>query len=277
MVVTERWDDRFATRGPMFEPLAPLTGDFSGSGHWPDLAALNRIAQTHQIRTATGKPIRFVAQGPRPTSFEQQYEPRIYLSGEVQTRAENWHDLFNALVWLQFPRTKAVINQRHFLAAQALVEAGHQGRGAQRDAATLFDESGVVVACSTPELAELLLAFKWKELFWNRREQTARQMRFVLFGHSLYEKALNPYVGMTGKGIVVPVEPAFLALNQAEQCASLDGMLARMLAEPGAVVAPRDLAPVPLLGFPGWVRENADEGYYDNVDYFRPGRRVVPG
>lgn len=273
MVVADHWDNRFATRGPMFEPLVPLADDFAGSVHWPDLADLNRIAETRQVRTSTGKPVRFVAQGSRPTSFEQQYEPRIYLKGEVQTRAENWHDLFNAMVWLQFPRTKAVINQRHFLAAQALAEAGHQGRGAQRDAVTLFDESGVVVACSASDLADLLRAFQWKELFWNRREQTARQMRFVLFGHSLYEKALNPYVGMTGKGIVLPVQPGFFALDQDGQCAYLDGELARMLADPAAVLAPGELAPVPLLGFPGWVRENGNPEYYDNTGYFRPGRR----
>jgi rod shape-determining protein MreB len=35
---------------------------------------------------------------------------------------------------------------------------------------------------------------------------------------------------------------------------------------------PRDLQPFPLLGMPGWDPANDDEAYYDNTDYFRPGR-----
>jgi hypothetical protein len=28
-----------------------------------------------------------------------------------------------------------------------------------------------------------------------------------------------------------------------------------------------------LLGMPGWDEANGVEAYYDNTDYFRPGRR----
>ena len=70
---------------------------------------------------------------------------------------------------------------------------------------TLLDESGVLVACADPELARLLRDFRWKELFWHNRERLAAAMGFYLYGHGLYEKALRPYIGMTGQGLILNV------------------------------------------------------------------------
>ena len=33
-----------------------------------------------------------------------------------------------------------------------------------------------------------------------------------------------------------------------------------------------ELAPLPVLGVPGWWPDNEAQGFYDNSDYFRPGR-----
>jgi len=74
-----------------------------------------------------------------------------------------------------------------------------------RDTNTLLDESGVVIPCADSELAELLRDFRWKELFWQRRERVQNSMGIYLFGHGLYEKALRPYIGMTGQGLLLPV------------------------------------------------------------------------
>jgi hypothetical protein len=100
-------------------------------------------------------------------------------------------------------------------------------------------------------------------------------MGFFLFGHGLYEKALRPYVGVTGQGLLVPVEPAFFAWPLARQLAHLDESLAAYLAAPSHCRSTSELTPVPLLGVPGWTADNADESYYDNTAYFRPGRRAV--
>jgi len=101
------------------------------------------------------------------------------------------------------------------------------------------------------------------------------QMGFFLFGHGLYEKALQPYVGVTGQGLLVAVEPAFFAWPLARQLTHLDESLAAYLAEPAHCRSTAELTPVPLLGVPGWTVENEDESYYDNTAYFRPGRRTV--
>src|SRR5438874_9678511 len=73
-------------------------------GPWPDIAALN--ARVGDVRA------RFVAQTPALLADGLHYEQRIAARGEIATRAGNWHDLLNALVWLRFPQLKQVLNAR---------------------------------------------------------------------------------------------------------------------------------------------------------------------
>ncbi len=279
------WDKEALLRSPLFTPLHPVLANLEAKG-FPALQDCNALlASRHPpITVQSGKPLRFVAQERGKLPFEAQYEPRCYLRGEVPTRADNWHDLLNALVWLAFPKAKGAINARHF---QALMEKRHvqtnkpeeagaatrSERGAVRDVNTLLDESGVIVVYAEPELATLLRDFQWRELFWRRRAQVQASMGFYLFGHGLYEKALQPYIGMTGQGLLLAVEQMFFSLPLAQQLTHLDGLLAEHLAAPGYCRSTRDLSPVPLLGVPGWVAENEDAAYYDNTAYFRPGRR----
>ena len=205
--------------------------------------------------------------------FEAQYEPRCYLSGEVQMRADNWHDLFNALVWLTFPKAKAAINARHFHALSNHSDPHDSQRGRVRDMATLLDESGVIVVSANMELVELLRTFQWKDLFWQHREQVCAEMGFYIFGHGLYEKSLRPYVGMTGQGLSVKVEQKFFSWNLPDRLAYLDECVADYLNRPEHCKTTSELHPVPLLGVPGWVEGNNTDSYYDNTEYFRAGRR----
>lgn len=281
-MTSPHWNKTALLASPLFFPLHPVIEQL-GEAELPSLQDCNELLQSHQppITVQNGKPLRFVAQEYGALPFEAQYEPRCYLKGEVQTRSDNWHDLLNALVWLTFPKAKAVINTRHY---QALTQDGDRPmvdvttrsqRGAVRDMSTLLDESGVVVACADEELGQLLRDFRWRELFWQRRELVRQQMGFFLFGHGLYEKALQPYVGVTGQGLLVAVEPAFFSWPLARQLAHLDASVAVYLAQPAHCRSTSELTPVPLLGVPGWTADNEDERYYDNTSYFRPGRRAV--
>jgi hypothetical protein len=258
-------------RSALFAPLHPAISRLQAAG-FPDLDALNEALLDHPVTVHSGCSLRFVEQGVGKLAFESQYEPRCYLTGEVQTRRDNWHDYLNALVWLIFPRTKAAINLRHY---QALMSgaATESQRGAVRDTNTLFDESGVIVVYSDEELAGLLRDFQWKTLFWQRRAEVQSSMGFYLFGHGLYEKALNPYLGMTGQGLLLAVVPAFFGWSQTAQLAHLDERVAEYLADPDHCRTTRELSPVPLLGIPGWSTDNQSASYYDNTDYFRPSRR----
>jgi hypothetical protein len=141
--------------------------------------------------------------------------------------------------------------------------------------ATLLDESGVIVVSADKGLSELLRNFQWKELFWQRRQQVKEEMGFYVFGHGLYEQALQPYVGMTAQGLLLDVEPEFFSWPLAERLAHVDARVAAYLANPEHCRSTRELQPVPLLGVPGWSAENEQAGYYDNAGYFRPGRSGV--
>jgi len=275
MEQTLEWSRKSLLSSPLFVPLHPVAAGF-GDGDFPALHDLNALLAVRHppISVHSGMPLRFVAQQTGKLPLEDQYEPRCYLRGEVQTRAGNLHDLFNALVWLTFPKIKSVINARHYHELTSGSELPtNAGRGNVRDVNTLFDESGVIVVYADAELAGLLRNFKWKELFWQRRERVRTGMGFYLFGHGLYEKALRPYIGMTGQGLLLAVEPEFFSWQLAQQLAHVDGLLADQLAQPGNFCSTRDLLPVPLLGIPGWAADTNNATYYDNAAYFRPGRR----
>ena len=272
--MSQPWNPDFAERAPMFEPLRAAARELR-TPFWPGCDDLNRIVelQREPILTADGKPLRFVEQPLRQAAFEDKYEPRIFLRGEVQLRSCNWHDLLNALVWLTFPRAKAALNGRHYSELERQQASGAPNRGPAQDALTLFDEGGVIVAVAEPALGELLRGFEWKELFWRRRPEVVRSMRFCLFGHALYEKALAPFVGVTGRGVILDVAEDFFAMPLAQQLAELDARVAGHIGDPARLVTTRELAPVPVLGVPGWCADNEREGYYDNLAYFRPPPR----
>ena len=185
----------------------------------------------------------------------------MFETGQVETRPDNLHDWFNALAWLAFPRTKARINAMH--AAEIPRErAGRenprerQRRGPLRDLLTVFDEGGAVVECADAELLGLLRAFEWKQLFWERRDAVLARMRVVVLGHAVMEKALEPWPGITCKAIVVP------------RAADLDAVACDWLGALQAGASPRDLAPLPVFGYPGWCEQSA--ALYDDARYFRP-------
>lgn len=270
------WDPTFASKSPMYQPLLKWVAGYQSFQHWPGLddyqAQLD--AQDTPVKTLAGKRLKIVAQDGKPGHFEEHYAPRIYLTGEIQTRTENWHDFFQFISWLMFPRTKAVINSIHIPAAQKrLTEDRETGRRTPvENMLSLFDEGGVVIVSSDETLLELVRNFQWKELFWNRRDELSDKFRCITFGHAMYEKGLAPYIGMTANSILLNVDEDFLALSNDEQLAELDSRLAKIFADGTQYRKPADLSPFPILGMPGWDPGNEQETYYDNQDYFRPGR-----
>jgi hypothetical protein len=216
------------------------------------LAALNGAAQAAGLRTESGMPVRFVP----PQAKRADYELRVHETGCVQTRADNLHDWFNALCWLAFPRTKARINAMHAAAIPA--EQGQRGR--LRDLLTIFDEGGAIVVCGDDELNQLVRALRWRELFWTDRARVRQAMRFVVLGHAVLEQALKPWPGITCKAVFARPE------KDADQAAA--AWLGSV--PPGA--SPRDLAPLPVFGYPGWAPDQ-DERFYEDERYFRLGKR----
>jgi len=219
----------------------------------------------------SGHPLRPIAPMASSEPDYPGYDAHCFLTGEMETREKNWHDLLNAMVWLAFPRTKAALNARHYRSQQT--SRGQNQRGTHRDALTLFDECGVIICSDDDSLLDLLKNFAWKELFWHRRADVLARMRVYIFGHGLYEQALKPFIGLTGKALLLPVDQTFLRQSANAQIASIDETLCQLIADPNQFNHPRDLSPLPILGVPGWAVENNESTYYDNTDYFRPGRR----
>jgi len=273
MKSSTEWNPLTLLESPLFAPLHPVLARLKG-GEFPTLQDCNALLAEHRppIAVHSGMPLRFVEQEPGKLPFEAQYEPRCYKRGEVQTREHNWHDLFNALVWLTFPKAKAAINARHYRNLTGAPVVGTSQRGSGRDMLTLLDESGVLVVYADAELAGMLRGFQWKELFWHQRERVNSAMGFYVFGHGLHEKALQPYIGMTGQGLLLAVEPEFFTLSQGQCLVRLDELLAEYLASPEHGQSPRELAPVPLLGVPGWSEESKYSIFYDDYGYFRRAR-----
>lgn len=264
------WDRATLLTAPLLATVRPLLERLPAD-RFPTLEELNALARGQDVRSGGGAPILFVpaAAGMRG-AFDAQYEIRIHRDGTVPTRAGSWHDLFNALAWLTFPRTKATINRLHH--EEMVRRRGEAQRGTARDVLTLFDEGGVIAACADASLARLLADFRWKELFCARRADVGASMRFRVFGHAIHEKALAPYKGVTAKALVIDLRHDLLALPDDALTAVLDERAAAHFAAPGALETTRSLHPLPVLGVPGWTPENENAAFYDDAEVFRSGR-----
>ena len=271
------WNPQFASSSPMYAPLRHLVDHFSGFEQWPGLfdyqQTLNAWPET--IKTLAGNPLKIVAQDGKPGCFEEHYAPRIFKTGELQTRTENWHDFFQYLTWFMFPQTKAEINAIHLPYAQQRIEVTQQQgrRSPMENMLSLFDEGGAIIISSDISLLALIREFKWKELFWQRRDEINKKLACITFGHAMYEKGLAPYIGMTANCILIEVGQDFFIQDNRQQLQWLDEKLAALFKAGDVLKKPKDLQPFPILGMPGWDSDNGVEEYYDNVDYFRPGRK----
>lgn len=185
-----------------------------------------------------------------PSASDPYYEVHLFETGRVQTRAASNHDLFNALAWLAFPKTKARINAMH--AMEIPRENGKRGR--LRDMLTIFDEGGAIAVCGS-KVAGLIREARWPELFIER----PRELRIVVIGHAVLEQALAPHPGITCK--VIFAEPG----------SDLDAHAAGWLTTEGK--SPRDLPPLPVFGYPGWFEGSGRPGFYSDERYFRPLQR----
>jgi hypothetical protein len=232
------------------------------AGRCTDLATLNGLARRQGLALPDGRPLVFVAARPRLRAVE--YERAVAARGEIATRDGNVHDTFNALAWLRFPRTKAALNAVHVRSAEAKTR---NARDRARDAATLLDESGLLLGCADPGLAALLRDRAWHELFWVRRDDVVRGMRPAVLGHGLAEKLLAPYRALTAHVLVLDAAPARASV-ETTGVDPLDALAAATVAAPG--FGPECLTPLPVAALPGWDAEGLGESLFDDLSVFRP-------
>ena len=251
----------------MLEPLREHAASLRLHGDWPTRETLQALLRARGVVTAGGTPLRLV-----PDSGAVPYEARLRVRGEMPLRERDWHDFFSVLVWLTYPKTKAALNDAHHGRLHGAAAGGR--RGAARDALTLFDENGVIVLSSESSLLDDVREFRWKRLFLDRRDAVRAAMRVHVFGHALLEKALRPYVGMSAHAVLLQVPEEHFVQPRATELAAVDVLAADAVR---ALTTPRSLSPLPVLGVPGWWRDNEQPAFYDNAAYFREGRKRPAG
>ena len=229
---------------PLRAPGAPALARWAAGA--PVAEALNALGDA---------PVRFVPQHALPQGVA--YEPYIFEQRAVPTR-DNLHDFLNGLIWCAFPRAKRRLNElQHAEIARDGVRAT---RGPVRDAVTVFDENGALLAA--PEaLWRALAERRWADLFGPLRPLWA-EARLWVFGHAALEKLVSPYKSITAHVLRAP--PAIETIEDAD--AWLSGWLS------AERLSPKPFAPLPLLGVPGWWAANAAPGFYDDARVFRPPR-----
>lgn len=240
---------------PVFAGLQDFR-DLLDDAAWPSIAALDaRLG-------LPGK--RLVEQDATLLADGLHYEARI-AQGLIATRADNWHDLFNTLVWARYPQLKQVLNVqqcRHI----ASMPPGQRNRA--QAALTQFDETGVIVHVRDHAPLTAWDAHDWRALFESRYWLSGDIAIAAVFGHALMEQALLPGRRLVGKCVVVQGDV---------DDACVDAVTAA-IAEGRAVTDPLQLRPLPLAGIPGW-HQAQDVTFYADAAYFRPlraGRQYPP-
>ncbi len=268
----DKWQTDFISALPLFSILSiRYPNAWKYFADWPTLNDYNAAALSTEITNSSGQLINFIPPIAHKSVFEQQYEPSIYVHGKVQTRLHNWHDFFNMLIWLTFPHFKKTLNYHHYISLkQRAISLSLTQRTSLENILTHLDENGIIIASADVNLDNLLIGHHWKKLFLESREYMQKNMQCFIIGHALYEKALNPYIGMTGSAIIIRVDKTFFRKSLSEKIEQLDTTLANTLLDKSWLENIKKLLPLPILGIPGWWPANNEENFYNNTHYFRP-------
>ena len=275
----DKWNNRVLTQHPVFWPLLSddVTRFMQSFDHWPQLSDYQQFLEQSEspVLTRSGCKLTVVPQDEAQQEFADQYEPRIYLKGELQTRINCWHDFFQILIWKLFPKTKACINELHYYATKNRLELnpGSTQRSVLENTLTQYDECGAIVISTDPDLLECVKQFDWHTLFWKQRQRVQRHLKCITFGHAIYEKSIQPYIGMTSHSILLLVPEQVFFAPTTELLNYTDAKLSDIFTLNTPIESPQDLSPFPFLGMPGWHEDNAQKTFYDNSRYFRPGRK----
>jgi len=271
------WNADFHHLSQLYNPIIPAFHQLNHNNtQWPNLEEFQNLIDSHTetIINSQNKPIQFIEQATECNSFKDQYEPRIYLKGEVQTRLNNWHDFFQVLVWHTFPKAKILLNALHYQASTKRLseKKPNRQRSTIENFLTLFDECGIVIVSHTTDFLDMIKNFQWQELFWKNRTEFDSNIECFTFGHAMYEKALSPYIGMTANAMLIHIDKDFFNLDYSKKLLAIDSLIIENI-KTQDTLSPKTLNPFPILGVPSWYKNNDNLGFYLNENYFRKGRR----
>jgi hypothetical protein len=188
-----------------FAGIADLLDRFRAARDWPAVAELDgqlrgelAIAGVRLVESAKTRYRRLPDGTIDPATL---YEVRIAERGEVATRGRSAHDLFNAVVWAAFPRSKLALSRELAREQRARVSGRTQLPGTRtraHDRLALVDEGGVVVV---------------RDGSW-------------IFGHAIYEHAYAGQLDVRGTAIDLDVDAAARGDSLATARGAIDAALA---------------------------------------------------
>ena len=159
----------FFADSPWLWPYAPALRRFAQHESWPTFEELEELlavsaqrASQTTLKLALSPPKKKKKRTRRnePIALQTLYDVRIAELAQLPTRKADWHDLFNVLAFVAWPRAKRALHARQArLLRERLPDPiirlpGERTR--EQDVLTMFDEGGVVLACTHADRARLL-------------------------------------------------------------------------------------------------------------------------
>jgi Protein of unknown function (DUF3025) len=256
----QSWYPEVFNRQGVFQQLSNYANIFSQFKSWPSVMSWNNLIGKC-AKSGAGLPIFFKVQKnlrhlcpQQLNKIENNYQLSIFFTGGVSSRERNWHDLFNAISYDQFPLIKESINRRHFWEHLKQTECNPtkmnqttNNRTAVQDALTLLDEGGAIVVCKSKEMTEVLRVGNWEKIL-NMNELEMRQsFSIYLFGHAIFEVLLN--------GVPCPHISCIVLTNKSTeqnfpQKHKVDFIASYLLNSSKIISGTENLWPIPLLIFP---------------------------
>jgi Protein of unknown function (DUF3025) len=193
---TRPFEPAFIDESPWYWPIHGAFCALPPSAEFPSAEALSAL---YAARVAPDcLPLRFAPvpkakprrRPPGPVALDALYEGRIAERSEVPQRPDDWHDLFNALAFVAFPRAKAALHLRQYTITRERVGPTDTrlpgARTREQDALALFDEGGVVVV-TEPALAAQIDVDADDVSALVIALCSAGRAHVVPFGHALWE------------------------------------------------------------------------------------------
>jgi hypothetical protein len=248
------WEPQFIQKSIWLWPLAAAAEPLGATRtHWPSHAELDALYARRAVeqRQAPGlhfSPDRGAMQHRRDheaarIDAAQLYDGRIAVDRIVHTRAENWHDLLNALCFATWPKSKLALHERQYRALCRRLAGDARRlpttRTREQDALTIFDEGGVVIAAKV-DVADTLSRAPARavEPVVRGLVEAGEAIVVVPFGHALFEHMVEglPCPRASARVIVLTDIPG----QSMRLLDAIDDALACQLADPSQFCTPRE-------------------------------------
>jgi len=228
----QHYERDFLSRSPLLRELNDFARPLIDRPGWPTLdeytafADAERRSRAPELEPVCFAPATVGRRRRRRVARElgQLYDGRIALARQVPCLDASYHDLFNALVWAAFPRSKRALHARQFRALERRWQPGETrlpNRTPEQDALTIFDEGGAVVV---------------GRLAAGETRAEGSAFRAVLFGHGVMEHMC--FKASPVRAAALALDVAVLQAGARELFEAVDRALAPRLADDAELLAP---------------------------------------